>query len=55
MPFKFAGTVASFETLEETIALGYQFINIGADVLALVDYFRRAVATFEQATRGRTP
>ena len=45
---KFAGTVASLDSLKETIALGYQFINFGADVLALVDYFRRAVATFEE-------
>ncbi len=46
---KFAGTVASLDTLQETIALGYQFINVGADVLALADYFRRVVAAFRES------
>jgi len=45
---KFAGTLASPDTLKETIALGYQFINLGADVLALVDYFRRMATAFEE-------
>ena len=44
---KFAGTVASVDTLEETVALGYQFINVGADVLGLVDYFGRVTRAFE--------
>jgi 4-hydroxy-2-oxoheptanedioate aldolase len=44
---KFAGTVASLDTLPETIALGYHFINVGADVLALVDYFHKTAAAFE--------
>jgi 4-hydroxy-2-oxoheptanedioate aldolase len=52
---KFAGTVASLDTLADTIALGYQFINIGADVLGLVDYFRRATATFNELTETRSP
>jgi len=47
---KFAGTVASLDTLPGTIALGYQFINIAADVVALADYFRRAVAAFNDLT-----
>jgi 4-hydroxy-2-oxoheptanedioate aldolase len=45
---KFAGTLASLDMLDETVALGYQFINVGADVLALVDYYRRIVAAFER-------
>jgi 4-hydroxy-2-oxoheptanedioate aldolase len=44
---KFAGAVASVETVQETVDLGYQFINVGADVLALGDYFRRMAAAFE--------
>ncbi len=47
---KFAGTVASLDTLPETVALGYHFINLTADVLALVDNFRRAVAAFHELT-----
>ena len=49
---KFAGTVASLDSLKETVALGYQFINLGADVLALVDYFRRMAAAFEELVPG---
>ena len=45
---KFAGTVASVDTLPEIVALGYQFINIAVDVLGLVDYFSRAVAAFNE-------
>jgi 4-hydroxy-2-oxoheptanedioate aldolase len=52
---KFAGTVASLDTLADTIALGYQFINIGADVVGLVDYFRRATAAFDELTETRSP
>ena len=43
---KFAGTVASCETLAATVALGYQFVNVGADVLALGDMFRRVAKAF---------
>lgn len=37
---KYAGTVGSMGNAGERIELGYQFINIGADVVALGDYFR---------------
>ena len=30
---KFAGTVASCDTLAATVALGYQFVSVGADVV----------------------
>jgi 4-hydroxy-2-oxoheptanedioate aldolase len=43
---KFAGTVASCDSLAETVAMGYQFINIGADVLALGEMFRRVAKAF---------
>lgn len=43
---KFAGTVAGFDTLAATVDLGYQFVNVGADVLALTQYFKQAVAAF---------
>jgi 4-hydroxy-2-oxoheptanedioate aldolase len=43
---KFAGTVATFDTLAATAAMGYQFINVGADVLALAETFRRVAQAF---------
>jgi 4-hydroxy-2-oxoheptanedioate aldolase len=43
---KFAGTVASCETLAATVALGYQFVSVGADVVALGDMFRRVAKAF---------
>ena len=36
---KFAGTVGSPANQDELIAMGYQFINLGADVLALGSYY----------------
>ncbi|MFW6146440.1 MAG: HpcH/HpaI aldolase family protein [Planctomycetota bacterium] len=38
---KFAGTVGSPETIDALAAMGYQFINLGSDVLGLGDYVRR--------------
>lgn len=37
---KFAGTVGSPEKLPDLVAMGYRFINIGADVVGLMDYCR---------------
>lgn len=37
---KFAGTVGSMGNAAERAAMGYQFLNIGADVLALDQYFK---------------
>jgi 4-hydroxy-2-oxoheptanedioate aldolase len=45
---KFAGTVASFESLPEIAAMGYQFINVGADVIALGDLFGRVAKAFAE-------
>jgi 4-hydroxy-2-oxoheptanedioate aldolase len=39
---KFAGTVGSVETLPQLAEIGYQFINVGADVIALREAFCRA-------------
>lgn len=52
---KFAGTVASCETLAATVELGYRFINVGADVLALGEQFRRVAKAFDdvRATQPR--
>ncbi|RKN70607.1 HpcH/HpaI aldolase family protein [Paenibacillus ginsengarvi] len=40
---KFAGTVGSTASSEELIAMGYRFISVGADVVALSQYFRNIV------------
>jgi len=46
---KFASTVASIEVIPEYIAMGYQFLNVGADVLALMKYFGDLVAQLPTA------
>ena len=45
---KFAGTVASYDTLPAMVAMGYQFISIGADVVALGEMFRRVAKAFAE-------
>lgn len=37
---KFAGTVGSPATAKQRMAEGYQFLNLGADVVALCNYFK---------------
>jgi len=37
---KFAGTVGGVANAAERLAMGYQFMNIGADVVALDNYFK---------------
>jgi 4-hydroxy-2-oxoheptanedioate aldolase len=44
---KFAGAVASPDTLAAKLALGCRFINVGADVLALTEYFGRISRVFQ--------
>ncbi len=43
---KFAGTVASAGNLDELIAMGYQFLSMGADVVALSQYCSQTLAEF---------
>ena len=43
---KFAGTVGSADNLGELIGLGYRFISVGADVVALMRYFEDIAAAF---------
>lgn len=42
---KFAGTVGSPATQDTLIEMGYQFINLGADVLSLTAYYSEIVKT----------
>ncbi|MDO4487763.1 MAG: aldolase/citrate lyase family protein [Eubacteriales bacterium] len=41
---KFAGTVGGIGNQDELIDMGFNFISIGADVVALADYFRNIVS-----------
>ena len=41
---KFAGTPGSVDNFQELVDMGYQFINVGADVVGLADYFKQLVA-----------
>ncbi len=43
---KVAGTVGSPDTLQGLIDMGYRFINLGADVLTLGEYYNRMAAAF---------
>ena len=45
---KFAGTVAGFGNLAELAGMGYRFLNIGADVLALTEACTRIAEAFGQ-------
>lgn len=47
---KFAGTVASVANKQELIDIGYQFLNIGADVCILAEGFATTASAF-----GRKP
>jgi len=51
---KFAGAVATFDNLAAKIQMGFQLLNVGADVLALTDYFGRIAQAFQtHAGEGR--
>lgn len=48
---KFAGTVGSKDNAAELVAMGYQFVNLGADVVALNSYFK-AIGDFNANFEG---
>jgi len=43
---KFAGTTGDLSNMKELVEMGYRFINLGADVLALNEYCGRLVSEF---------
>ena len=45
---KYAGTVGNVEDIKDLVALGYQFINVGADVLSIAGHCRDIVQTFSK-------
>jgi len=51
---KFAGTVGNLGNYKDLIALGYQFISMGADVVALVQTFSQIAAAFGSAPAPET-
>jgi 4-hydroxy-2-oxoheptanedioate aldolase len=51
---KFAGTVGSIANHQELIAMGYQFINLGADVLAWSNYCKEILAAWNKEDSGKS-
>ncbi|MFA7471664.1 MAG: aldolase/citrate lyase family protein [Spirosomataceae bacterium] len=49
---KFAGTVGSLSNMEELKSMGYQFINLGADVIGLKNYFGDIIKGFGNGNRN---
>jgi 4-hydroxy-2-oxoheptanedioate aldolase len=43
---KFAGTVGSPNNLQELISMGYQFVNVGGDMVGLKNHFKRLLRSF---------
>lgn len=48
---KFAGTPTSPNNINEYINMGYQFLAIGADVIAVGDYSNQLIKDFREKTR----
>lgn len=46
---KHAGLIAIGDDVPDAIGMGYNFINLGSDVTALREYFKRAAEAFSQA------
>ncbi|MBN1491906.1 MAG: aldolase [Phycisphaerae bacterium] len=45
---KFAGTTTPVEAVAACVELGYRFLSIGADVVAMTSYCQRIVAAFDE-------
>jgi 4-hydroxy-2-oxoheptanedioate aldolase len=52
---KFAGTVGGPAQIASLVEEGYRFINVGADVVALAEYFRGIAAHFEPTSAAEVP
>lgn len=50
---KFAGTTGSIDNLDELVDLGYSFINIGADVVGLSNYYNHLTTDFSKIIASR--
>jgi len=51
---KLAGTVGTLANYQELVDMGYQLINIGADVLGLADYFRNITASLQRLSENQS-
>ncbi len=51
---KFAGTVGNLDSLPGLIEMGYQFVNVGADVLGLIEYYKNITSKAEEITSRST-
>jgi len=49
---KFAGTVGSVDNLDELVEMGYRFVSLGADVVALGQYFAQIADALAKRTGG---
>ena len=49
---KIAGTVSSLDGINELVDMGYRFINCGADVIGLGQYFSSITAAFGKVQKG---
>ncbi len=49
---KIAGTVGNPGNLAQLVDMGYRFVNIGADVVGLIDYFKGLVRDFNAIAAG---
>jgi len=45
---KFAGTVGNSSNLADLKKMGYQFVNMGADVIAIADYVKKIVSVVNE-------
>ncbi|RAV22386.1 HpcH/HpaI aldolase family protein [Paenibacillus contaminans] len=50
---KFAGTVGSTGNAEALVEMGYRFISVGADVVALSQYYRNLIGELHKQDSGR--
>lgn len=48
---KFAGTVSGPDTLKEYYDMGYDYLNCGADVIAIGNQCKSIIESFDQATK----
>lgn len=51
---KFAGTVGTNQTLPDILKLGYQFVNVAADVASLREDFSQIAAKFQEIAAGNS-
>ena len=51
---KFAGTVGNMRNYQELIDMGYQFINLGADVISWGNWCKDTVAEFNKQTSKKS-